>query len=117
MNDALKPLAGVDGDPVFSEPWQAQVLALADTLVRNGLFSAGEWSENLGQNLREAEAGGAADDQENYYGCVLKTLEKLVAENSEIDLSAMLGKRADWEQAYLSTPHGQPVLLDNLPSD
>ena len=112
MNDALKPLADVDGEPVFNEPWQAQALALADTLVQNGLFSAGEWSDALGLALREAEAEAATDDQETYYACVLKALERLVADHSEIDFAAMSGKRSDWEQAYLSTPHGQPVELD-----
>lgn len=111
MNDSLKPLADVDGDPVFDEPWQAQALALADTLVRNGLFSASEWSDALGAALREAEAGGATDDQETYYACVLKALELLVADHSDIDFSAMAGKRGDWERAYQSTPHGQPVEL------
>ena len=113
MNDPLKPLAGVDGEPVFSEPWQAQVLALADTLVKNGLFSAAEWSETLGRTLREAESDGATDDQQTYYTCVLKTLETLVANHSEIDATTMTAMRSAWEQAYLSTPHGQPVELDS----
>jgi hypothetical protein len=26
----------------------------------------------------------------------------------------MAAKRGDWEQAYLSTPHGQPVKLDAI---
>lgn len=111
MNDGLKPLADVDGEPVFTEPWQAQALALADTLIKNGLFSAGEWSDALGLALREAEDRSAPDDQKTYYACVLKVLERLVADHSEIDLAAMTGKRSDWEQAYLSTPHGQPVEL------
>jgi nitrile hydratase accessory protein len=107
----LKPLAGVDGEPVFTEAWQAQALAIADTLVQNGMFSASNWSEALGEALRQAEVSGASDDQETYYQCVLKALEGLVASHSEIDRPSMAGKRTDWEQAYLSTPHGQPVKL------
>ena len=42
---ALKPLAAVDGEPAFDEAWQAQVLAIADTLVQSGLYSASEWSQ------------------------------------------------------------------------
>ncbi len=109
--DALKPLAGVDGDPVFDEAWQAQALAIADTLVQNGLFSAPEWSAALGATLAAAEAEGRADNQDTYYHCVLETIESLVAARSDIDAAAMLGKRRDWEQAYLSTPHGEPVSL------
>ena len=105
------PLRNVDGDPVFDEPWQAEALAIADTLVSNGMFSAGQWSQALGEALRIAESEGAADDQATYYNCVLRALEELVAEHGEIDRQAMAGKREDWEQAYLSTPHGQPVRL------
>lgn len=111
----LKPLAGVDGQPAFDEPWQAEALAIADSLVKNGLFSAGAWSEALGAALAEAESSGAADNQSTYYQCVLSALEGLVAEHSEIDRQAMSGKRRDWEQAYRSTPHGQPVKLKTDP--
>lgn len=110
-DSTLRPLANIDGDPVFEEAWQAEALAIADTLVSEGMFSAGEWSEALGKALRAAESERAVDNQETYYNCVLSALEQLVAEYSEIDRQAMAGKRKDWEQAYLSTPHGQPVNL------
>jgi hypothetical protein len=42
---------------------------------------------------------------------VLNALESLIAEHSEIDRSNMAAMCADWEQAYRSTPHGQPVKL------
>lgn len=111
-NEALKPLASVDGEAAFDEPWQAEALAIADTLVHNGMFSAVSWSRALGEALRKAEASGASDDQQTYYQCVLTALEGLIAQHSEIDRPAMAAKRGDWEQAYLSTPHGQPVKLD-----
>ena len=110
--DDLKPLASVDGAAAFDEPWQAEALAIADTLVHNGLFSAGAWSQALGEALRKAEASGASDDQQTYYQCVLTALEGLIAQHSEINRPAMTAKRDDWEQAYLSTPHGQPVKLE-----
>ena len=99
-------------NPPFPEPWQAQALALADTLVRDGLFSAREWSETLGRALRAAEDGGAVDSQQTYYACVLEALERLVSRHSEIDSSALAAMRAAWEWAYRSTPHGHPVSLD-----
>ena len=110
-DNALKPLAGVDGDRACDEAWQAEALAIADTLVQGGLFTANEWSEALGAALRRAEAEGAVDDQETYYRCVLTTLESLISEHSDIDHSTMASMRKDWEDAYRSTPHGQPVLL------
>ena len=110
-NPALKPLADTDGDPVFDEAWQAQALAMADNLVKSGLFSANDWSDALGQSLKESVDRADVDSQQIYYSCVLKTLEKLIAEHSEINTELMDSKREDWEQAYLSTPHGQPVKL------
>ena len=109
--NALKPLSSVDGEAAFDEPWQAEALAIADTLVQNGMFSAATWSAALGAALRNAEADGASDDQQTYYQCVLVALETLIAQHSEIDCQAMSAKREDWERAYLATPHGQPVKL------
>lgn len=108
---ALKPLASQDGAAVFDEAWQAEALAIADTLVQSGLFTATRWSQALGDALRQAEADGAADDQQTYYQCVLSALETLIAEHSDIDRSSMDRMRHDWEQAYRATPHGQPVKL------
>ena len=108
---ALKPLASVDGIPAFAEAWQAQALAIADSLVQSGMFSASAWSEALGLVLKESASRGDEDTQETYYRCVLVALETLVSKHSEIDQQAMLGKREDWEAAYLSTPHGQAVHL------
>ncbi len=79
------PLVAADDDPLFAEPWQAQALAIADSLVANGVFSASIWSEALGRMLEQSQAQGEADDQENYYRCVLTALEALVAERTSID--------------------------------
>jgi len=108
---ALKPLASVDGNPAFDESWQAEALAIADSLVQSGLFSASDWSNALGLALKQAESRGDKDTQETYYRCALIALETLVANHSDIDQAAMTAKRKDWETAYLSTPHGQPVRL------
>ena len=108
---ALRPLASTDGDPLFDEPWQAQALAMADSLVQSEMFGADAWSDALGQALKIGAASGDPDGQDTYYACVLLALEKLVANHSAIDQKAIAAKRKDWEEAYLSTPHGQPVRL------
>jgi len=112
-NDSLKPLLAKDGEPLFDEPWQAEALAMADTLVNSGMFKATNWSETLGKHLRNAVSIGEPDTSLTYYNAVLATLEELIADNSGIDPEDMLGKRKDWESAYLSTPHGQPVVLSH----
>lgn len=52
-------------EPVFEEPWHAQSLALADSLVRAGAFTATEWAEALGAALKAADARGLPDTTEN----------------------------------------------------
>ena len=112
INESLKPLLAKDGEPLFDEPWQAEALAMADNLVQAGLFSATIWSETLGKHLKTAVTCGEPDTALTYYNAVLATLEELVAANSNIDQKDMHGKRKDWETTYLSTPHGQPVILN-----
>ena len=104
-SDPLGPLARRDGDPVFDEAWQAQALALADCLVREGVFTAEAWADALGVAVREND-----DTTEGYYRAVLSALERL------LDTGAVPGAEVDarrdaWAAAYERTPHGQPVEL------
>jgi nitrile hydratase accessory protein len=107
----IAPLAGRDGEPTFDEPWQAQVLALAFALADRGVFSAAQWSEALGAELRFAEAQGAPDDHATYYAAALAALERLLAANGGISAAALSARTEAWRRAYLHTPHGQPVEL------
>jgi nitrile hydratase accessory protein len=95
----------------FDEPWQAQALALADTCVRTGRFSAAQWAEALGAELFEAEAAGLPDTTDTYFGCVIAALERLAPLHLGITREDLSQRRAEWEEAYLRTPHGQPVEL------
>jgi len=106
----IGPLARADGGPTFDQPWQAQVLAIAASLAARGLFSAGQWSEALGAELRRAAAAGAPDGQGSYYAAALAALERLAAA-AEITPQAIDETAEAWRQAYLATPHGRPVEL------
>ncbi len=106
-----KPLARLDGDPVFDEPWQAQVLALADSLAQTGAFTPAAWSKALGAELERAERRGAPDDAATYYDAALRALEGLLDENGAIGRRALTTRRDAWERAYRETPHGKPVTL------
>jgi hypothetical protein len=101
----------MDGEPVFDEPWQAQVLAMVDTLISNGVIEATAWSDSLGKELKKAQQLGASDDIPTYYKAVLQALEQLLDQNTDISSREVTNKRDAWEQAYLATPHGQPVKL------
>lgn len=110
--DALKPLANYDGGPVFEEPWQAQVLALAFNLVETGHFDATAWSEALGAELELARQRGEPDTATTYYQCVLRTLEEQLEATPGVGGQALEQRTGEWRAAYLRTPHGQPVTLD-----
>lgn len=107
----LAPLKRLDGDPVFDEPWQAQALAIADSLIATGVFTPTAWSSTLGDELAGAEGRGAPDDATTYYEAVLRSLERLLADCGEVTAEAVTRRRDAWEEAYLATPHGQPVEL------
>ena len=105
-DDPLKPR-----DPVFDEAWQAQVLAIADTLVQAGRFSATDWADTLGAELRAAQAGGQPDTTETYYLAALAALEKLATTATDLTPSDLTSRKEEWARAYRHTPHGDPVLL------
>lgn len=104
--DPLKPR-----DSVFDEAWHAQTLALADTLVRAGHFSAHDWAGALGAALATAGQNGAPDTQETYYHAALSALETLTARHTELADKDLKKRKSAWEKAYLNTPHGKPVRL------
>lgn len=101
----LKPLAQRDGDPAFDEAWQAQALALADCLIRRGVFTAGEWAGALGAQVRHHP-----DTTEGYYHAVLAALETLL-DKGMLPGETVDARRDAWARAYENTPHGQPVEL------
>lgn len=107
----VSPFKRMDGEPVFDEAWQAQLLAMVDASIANGTFTNVLWSTTLGANLKAAEARGMADDIDTYYAAALEAFETLLAESTDISTNAIDDKQQAWERAYLSTPHGQPVVL------
>ncbi len=101
----------MDADPLFDEPWQAQALAIADSLVRAGAFTADAWASALGAELRAAADTGTADDAETYYRAVVAALERLLNETGAVERDEAEARREQWRRAYLNTPHGKPVEL------
>ena len=106
-------LSRPDEEFPLQEPWQAQALATAIGLQEAGVITAVEWSNALGAAIRRAEAAGDPDEGESYYHHVLDALETLLREKGLIDARELSKRKAEWEEAYRHTPHGQPV---NLPA-
>jgi len=101
-----------DGDgPVFAEPWQAQAFALTLKLHEAGHFTWSEWAEALGAEIDAARARGDPDLGDTYYRHWLAALERLAAEKGLAQSGELDVRKAAWKRAFLSTPHGQPVVL------
>ena len=108
---AVTALAHDEGGPTFSEPWQAQAFALAVRLSEAGYFSWKEWSEVFGSELKAACDRGEPDDGSRYYHHWLAALEKLVTAKGLAGQEELATRKSAWIDAYLRTPHGQPVEL------
>jgi nitrile hydratase accessory protein len=68
-----------DKGPIFKEPWEARVFAMALALHEQGLFSWPQWAQALAQQIERAHASGDADLGDTYYQHWLRALESLVA--------------------------------------
>jgi nitrile hydratase accessory protein len=101
--------------PVFEEAWQAEAFALTVRLHEVGCFTWNEWAATLAAVLREAQDRGELDDGSHYYDHWLAALERLVTAKQVVSMSDLNRRKVAWTQAYLSTPHGQPVELQAGP--
>jgi nitrile hydratase accessory protein len=111
-SDAIEGrLKSRDGEPAFAEPWQAQAMAMARLLVEAGTISASEWADVLGDELQSATEAGSPDDHDTYYRAVISSLERILISGSHLSREELDHRKRDWELAYESTPHGQPVTL------
>jgi len=105
-------------DAGFTDPWQAEALALSIALQESGLVSPAEWSNTLAEEIEKARAAGDPADGTTYYKHVIAALERLVAEKGLLSTAAIDQRRHDWKEAYRHTPHGRPVVLaTNAASD
>jgi nitrile hydratase accessory protein len=98
-------------DPVFAEPWHAQVFALAVHLNESGLFTWSVWAERFSQTLSAHGIDRELDGGDDYFTAWLATLESLLAERDIAAPGDVSRLRSAWEAAYLNTPHGAQVHL------
>lgn len=114
MSSDLDALEGLprDGDgPVFREPWEAQAFALTVDLSERGVFTWQEWAEALAAEIRLAGEDGDPDLGDTYYRHWAHALTKLLSARGAIPPGELEKRTELWRQAYLATPHGQPVEL------
>jgi nitrile hydratase accessory protein len=89
------------------------VFPLAVKLSEQGHFTWNEWAVALAEELKAAESRGQPDDGTHYYEHWLAALERLVVEKRLTDRQAMRERKEAWTEAYLHTPHGEPVELND----
>jgi nitrile hydratase accessory protein len=106
---------GNDGEPVFSEPWEAQAFAMTLALYEQGLFTWTEWATALSAAIKRAQAAGDCDDGSTYYQHWLSAIEQLVRDKGIASKQALSARQDAWDRAAHATPHGQPILLENDP--
>jgi nitrile hydratase accessory protein len=98
-------------EPVFSQPWHAQVFALTVHLNETGHFDWPDWAARFSATLAAHGLTRELDGGDDYFTAWLETLEVLLAEQGQAAPEQVEQTRAAWEAAYLNTPHGDPVVL------
>ena len=113
MNDTPSP-------PVFDEPWEAKVFAMAVRLHERGLFTWPEWTDALGAEIATgsaatggAIAGGRPGAGNSYYEHWLRALEALLDRKGVASPDELARYCAAWGRAAARTPHGLPVELSD----
>lgn len=95
--------------PGFDEPWQAQVHGISRVLIETGKIDPQAWARTLGGAIRKRLDAGAPDTTETYYIAMTDAIEAVLA----VDEVALTEFVEAWRHAYETTPHGQPVVLDD----
>lgn len=98
-------------EPVFSEPWHAQVFALTVHLNETGQFDWPDWAQAFSKTLHAHGLSRELDGGDDYFNAWLETLETFLQRDGVADRQDLADIKVAWEQAYLSTPHGAPVRL------
>jgi len=84
LNDLPSIPRDADG-PVFREPWEAQVFALAVRLHEQGVFTWPQWATALAEQIKHAQAGGDPDLGDTYYRHWMAALETLLRERRLVE--------------------------------
>ncbi len=98
-------------EPVFEQPWHAQVFALTVALNEAGRFDWPDWAARFSDTLARHGLARELDGGDDYFQAWLETLESLLAEWGDAAPDDVSMLRTAWEDAYLTTPHGKPVRL------
>ncbi len=98
-------------EPVFEAPWHADIFAVTVSLQQDGVFSWAEWVSVFSAELKLSGLNEALNGGDDYFLAWIAALERILTENEHVSAAAVDATALAWRQAYLATPHGQPVTL------
>lgn len=97
-------------DAAFEAPWHGQVFALTVALNEAGHFAWPEWAELFGACLKDAGTAAPLDGSDDYYRTWVSALEQMMLRKETLSAPALAHMKDLWTEAFLTTPHGQPVV-------
>ncbi len=100
--------------PVFDEPWHAQIFAMTVALNEAGRLGWSDWAARFSATLQRYRLDRELNGGDDYFHAWLDTLEQLLSEQGATQVGELADVSAAWREAYLTTPHGQPVVLPDL---
>ncbi|MEM8500440.1 MAG: nitrile hydratase accessory protein [Pseudomonadota bacterium] len=102
-----------DQGPVFAEPWQAQAFAMTVELIQQHIISWPEWADAIGYQIAHAHNNGYAENGSDYYHLWVRALENLVTGRGLVSQEELSTVKNAWHEAYIRTPHGEPVSISD----
>ena len=113
---ALLNIPGGQTEPVFLEPWHAEVFSLAVALNRKGVFTWSEWVEVFSAALREIPADAGESAAATYYRRWLAALERLVAYRNLASSEEMAARKGgDGGAPIVARRMGSPLPCNEAP--
>jgi nitrile hydratase accessory protein len=100
---------GDDGEPVFAEPWQAQVFASTVVLSQSGLFTWKRWVEAFSAEINARPQAEVESGTDAYFRQWLSALEALLATRGIVSREDIVETQEHWRRSYINTEHGHPV--------
>ena len=96
----------------FEKPWHGQIFAITVSLSENKLFEWREFSKALANQIKidKTEKQNSEDD---YFFSWIKALENLIINKKIVDKKNLKQIKENWKDAFLATPHGNPVRIIN----
>ena len=101
-----------DNQIVFQSPWHSQLFAITVQLSESGNFSWKEFVDYFGKSLNRARIHKEdLDGNDDYFNSWLVALEEIIVTKEIANSKILSVLKNDWINAYLSTPHGDPVKI------